>query len=363
MEHIDTVVIGGGQAGLATGICLKDHGAPFVILEADPRVGEGWRRRWDSLRLFTPGQFSGLPGSPSPAGRRGFATKDQFAEYLESYAVGLPLRTGITVTAVKRVGDGFELATTAGPMSALHIVVANGPNRLPRVPEFAHNLRPAITQLHSSAYHNPAELPAGDVLVVGAGTSGAQIALELVATRRVFLAGRPTVHIPDAVFRFAGSAYWFLVSHLLTIDTAPGRRVAVNFSKRGAPLISVSMKQVDAAGVIRLPRVTGAANGLPTTGDSIVEVGTVIWATGYQPDLSWLPPLEQTDDGYPVTRRGVVESIPGLYFVGMPFQYGLTSGLIGGVGRDAAFIADIIAERTNGRKSGTVRYRLRLPAA
>jgi putative flavoprotein involved in K+ transport len=360
--HVDTIVIGAGQAGLATGDHLRRLGIPFVILEADSRVGDRWRRHWDSLRLFTPGRFSGLPGTPPPVGRNGLATKDEFADYLESYAVGLPLRTGVTVTAVTRVDDGFELVTTAGPMSAHQVVVANGPNRHPRVPEFARDLRPGIRQLHSSTYRNPSDLPSGDVLVVGAGTSGAQIALELAATRRVFLAGRPTAHIPDAVFRFAGAAYWFLVSHVLTIDTPLGRRVAAKFGKRGAPLISVSMDQVEAAGVIRLARITGATGGLPIAGETAVDVGTVIWATGYRPDLGWLPPLERNDDGYPATRRGVVDSTPGLYFVGMPFQYGLTSGLIGGVGRDGAFIADLIAQRANVSESGTIRQRPRLPS-
>jgi putative flavoprotein involved in K+ transport len=371
MEHsdtiqVDTIVIGAGQAGLATGHHLKRRDIPFVILESHHRVGDGWRRHWESLRLFTPGRFSALPGVPSPVGKNGLATRDEFAAYLEAYAVGLPVRTGVTVTAVTRVNDRFEVTTTAGPMSARQIVVASGPNRVPRVPSFARDLDPGIRQLHSSEYQSPSDLPVGDVLVVGAGTSGAQIALELAATRRVFLSGRPTVHIPDAVFRFAGAAYWFLVTRVLTIDTPPGRKVAAQFGKRGSPLISISMEQVEAAGVTRLPRIAATAGGRPIASETdgtvgcAIDVASVIWATGYSPDLGWLPRLALTDDGLPATRRGVVEDIPGLYFVGMPFQYGLTSGLIGGVGRDAAFIADRIAERAKSGGSGTIRPRPRL---
>ncbi|HAM26369.1 MAG TPA: potassium transporter Trk, partial [Microbacteriaceae bacterium] len=361
MEHIDTVVIGAGQAGQATGYHLAQRKLPFVILEANPRVGDGWRRHWDSLRLFTPGRFSALPGMPSPVGRTALATKDEFAGYLEGYAsaFALPIRLGVTVTGITlaaptRTDDGFELATTAGPMTARQVVVANGPNNLPRIPEFACEVDPGIRQLHSSEYRNPSTLPAGDVLVVGAGTSGAQIALELAATRRVHIAGRPTPHIPDAVFRYAGAAYWWLVSNVLTIDTPPGRKVAAVFGKRGAPLISVSMEQLEAAGVSRLPRITGTQNGLPVAGDAgPVSVATVIWATGYRPNLDWLPAVRSNGDGMPVTRRGVVDDVPGLFFVGMPFQYALTSGLIGGVGRDAGFVADRVAARAKSAETGT----------
>ena len=368
MEHIDTIVVGGGQAGLATGYHLARLGRAFVILDSEQRIGDGWRRHWDSLRLFTPGRFSGLPGMPNPVGRNANATRDEFADYLETYAntFALPTRSGVTVTALSRTDDGFALATTAGPMTARQVVVAGGPNRLPRVPDLSHELHPGIRQLHSSEYRNPSQLPAGDVLVVGAGTSGAQIALELAATRRVTIAGRPTVHIPDAVFRYAGGAYWWLVSNVLTVDTPPGRRVAAGFGKRGAPLISVSMRQLDAAGVTRVPRITDVRGGRPVAGEAgpvwppTESAATVIWATGYRPDLRWLPALRVNDDGLPVTRRGVVDDVPGLYFVGMPFQYALTSGLIGGVGRDAAFIADRVAARARSTETGTIGASTRL---
>ncbi|TXN31951.1 flavin-containing monooxygenase [Lacisediminihabitans profunda] len=367
MEHIDTIVVGGGQAGLATGYHLARLGRAFVILDSEQRIGDGWRRHWDSLRLFTPGRFSGLPGMANPVGRNSTASKDEFADYLQAYAnaFALPTRSGVTVTALSRSDDGFVLATTAGPMTARQVVVAGGPNRLPRVPDLSLELDPGIRQLHSSEYRNPSHLPAGDVLVVGAGTSGAQIALELATTHRVTIAGRPTVHIPDAVFHYAGAAYWWLVSNLLTVDTPPGRRVAAGFGKRGAPLISVSMRQLDAAGITRLPRITGVQGGHPVAGEagpvwSPESAATVIWATGYRPDVRWLPDLPMNEDGLPVTSRGVVDDVPGLYFVGMPFQYALTSGLIGGVGRDAAFIADRVAARATSTESGTIGASTRL---
>ncbi|HTN11811.1 MAG TPA: hypothetical protein VL154_12665, partial [Acetobacteraceae bacterium] len=176
------------------------------------------------------------------------------------------------------------------------------------------------------------------------------IALELAAGHPTYLAGRPTPYIPDAVFRLAGGAYWAFVNGVLTLGTPLGRKVAAGFHARGAPLIRISMREVEAAGVIRLPRLTGVAGGVPVAdGAAVPRPATVIWATGYHPDLRWIPGLPRDGYGLPVTRRGVVESMPGLYFVGMPFQFALTSALIGGVGRDAAYIADRLHARADAR--------------
>ena len=161
----------------------------------------------------------------------------------------------------------------------------------------------------------------------------------LAATHPVFLAGRATPHIPEAVFRLAGGLYWAFINGALTRSTPIGRRVAGKFHSRGAPLIRVSMEQVEAAGVQRLPRITGVADGQPIEdGAAVPRPATVIWATGYRPSLDWIAGLPLDEHGLPVTRRGVVESMPGLFFVGMPFQYALTSALLGGVGRDAGYV-------------------------
>ena len=201
-ESFDTVVIGGGQAGLAIGYYLKRQNRRFVILEAGPRVGEAWRGRWDSLRLFTPAKYNGLPGLPFPGADFYFPTKDEVAEYLERYAqrFELPVRLNAKVDALTRRDGRYQL--TAGPqrLSAARVVVATGAFRRPRLPAYASELDPALVQLHSSAYRNPTQLPPGSVLVVGAGNSGAEIALEAKASgRRVWLAGRGTGRIPADV--------------------------------------------------------------------------------------------------------------------------------------------------------------------
>lgn len=361
----DVAIVGGGQAALATGYHLQNSGLRFSILEQSGRVGNSWRSRWDSLQLFTPARYSALPGLPFPAPGGSYPAKDQFADYLESYAqrFRLPVRTDLHVESVRRAGGQFEVRTSEGTLHARTVVAAPGHTTIPRIPALAEKLDPGITQLHSSRYHGPGALPAGDVVVVGAGTSGAQIALELAGARpagTVYLAGSPTAHIPDAVFRFAGPVYWRLVNSLLTLDTKPGRKAAAGFHDRGSPLIQVSMRDVERAGVVRLPRFTGVADGQPmfNGGDASADAGnrdrsrdrsragtakphnvrTIIWATGYRPEFDWIEDLPRDAYGWPATVRGAVPELPGLYFVGMPFQYALTSGLIGGMGRDAAHV-------------------------
>lgn len=362
----DVIVVGGGQAGLATGFHLQKTGLRFSILEGSPRVGDSWRNRWDSLQLFTPAVYSALPGKPLPVPVGSFPDKDEFADYLENYArhFRLPVQTNVQVESVSSLNGHFEVRTSEGPLRARSVVAAPGHTTTARIPNLAEELNPAIRQLHSSRYRSPGGLPKGGVVVVGAGTSGAQIALELASahpSRTVYLAGRPTVHIPDAVFRFAGPVYWRLVNSLLTLDTKPGRKAAAGFHDRGAPLIQVSMHDVERAGVRRLPRLTGVTDGQPvfdggTTPPAVghqsgtpagENIRTIIWATGYRPEFNWIAGLPVDAHGWPATVRGAVAELPGLYFVGMPFQYALTSGLIGGVGRDAAYVVARLLARAS----------------
>ncbi|MEW1822827.1 NAD(P)/FAD-dependent oxidoreductase [Arthrobacter sp. NPDC080031] len=348
IEPVDTMVIGAGQAGLATGFHLKKRGQAFLILDSQARIGDVWRNRWDSLRLFTPAQHDALPGQPFPAARGSFPAKDDMANYLEDYAKNweLPVRHGVQVTGVEREDGKFKVESSTGSFLAKNVVVATGANARPRIPAEAGALDPAIRQLHGAEYSNPDAIPPGDVLVVGSGTSGVEIAVELASSHRTYIAGTPPFHVPGPVLRYAGGLWWFMIHHALTRSTPMGRKVATDFTQHGAPLIRTSVKELKVAGVTRLPRLAGTRDGRPLLQDGrTLPVATVIWASGYQPDFGWIRGLPEDGHGWPATSRGAVGQLPGLFFVGMPFQYGLTSGLVGGVGRDAEHVAGLIASR------------------
>ena len=350
----DTIVIGGGQAGLATGYYLQQQQHDFVILEANARIGDSWRKRWDSLRLFTPARYDSLPGMPFPMPAHTFPTKDQMADYLEAYAArfALPVQTGVKVECLARHEGRFIVTAGDQRLEANNVVVAMANFQRPRVPPFAAELDPDIVQLHSSAYRNPAQLRPGGVLVVGAGNSGAEIALEVARGHPTWLSGRHTGHVP---FKIDGIAARLVLTRLVlrllfhrivTVQTPIGRRVRPKVLAHGGPLIRVKPRDLAAAGIIRVPRTAGVRNGQPVLEDGrILDVANVIWCTGFDPGFAWidLPIFKQ---GEPLHERGIVASAPGLYFVGLNFLYALSSTMIQGVGRDAAYIARAIAART-----------------
>jgi len=348
-QRFDTVVIGGGQAGLAVGYYLARQGREFVILDANDRIGASWRKRWDSLRLFTPTRYNGLPGMPFPAPANAFLTRDEVADYLEAYAARfhLPVRLGTVVDTLSREADHYLLTTGDQRLEAEHVVVATGAFQHPNVPSFADRLDPAIAQFHSNEYRHPTQLQEGAALVVGAGNSGAEIALEVAQTRRTWLAGRDTGRLPKTYPPVILELYWWLIHQALNTDNKIGRRFKEVTGKKGAPLVGISQKNFERTGVERVPRVVGVQDGKPVLQDGrVLSVANVIWCTGFAPDFHWIDLPVLRSDGYPVHSRGVVDGEPGLYFLGLPFQYTLTSSLIGGVGRDAHYIAEQIVAQS-----------------
>ena len=339
----DVIVIGAGQAGLAIGYHLARQGRDFVILDGAARIGDTWRSRWDSLRLFTPAQYDGLPGMPFPADADTYPGKDQVAAYLETYATtfGLPVRLDTRVTRLSRDGDRFVVDTASGSLSASQVVVATGPFQTPAIPRMAADLDAQVTQLHSGAYRNPDQVPDGTVVVVG-GNSGCQIAQELAATHPVHLAlGQRLPVLPQ---RLAGrDLFWWLTTTRLmriTADSRPGRRL-----RQRDAVIGTGPRQLRRHGARVRPRVTAAAGRTIdfADGSQLDDVAAVIWATGYRLDHSWVDVPEGIDDaGVIIQRRGVTPT-PGLYTIGQAWQHTRGSGLLGFVADDAAELAERIA--------------------
>ena len=357
-EHVETVVIGGGQAGLAVGFHLYERGLPFVILDENERVGDVWRKRWDSLRLFTPARYDSLPGMPFPAPPSLYPTKDQAADYLEEYAraFGLSVRSGVRVESLSAAGDRFQVACDTADLTADNVVVATGAYHDPRVPAIAFDLNRSILQLHSTEYRNRGQLRDGSVLVVGAGNSGAEIALDIADHHQVWLSGPDTGQeptragtLPDRLF----TPVMWTVATRFTVNTPMGRKLRDRFldPPRGIPLGRVRRKDILGAGIERVGRTTGVSDGWPVLDDDrVLKASNVIWCTGFTPDFSWIDVPVPMHNGYPIHDRGVVDDTPGLYFVGLLFLYSLSSALLGGVGRDAGHIVEHIASERAGRR-------------
>ena len=353
-ERIQTVVIGAGQAGLSVGYHLARRGLSFVILDANARVGDNWRKRWDSLRLFTPARYDGLAGMAFPGSPTAFPTKNEMADFLEAYATRfkLPIRSGVKVERLSRHGRGYLVSAGNQTIEADHVVVAMSNYQSPRVPAFSRDLDPGIRQIHSIDYRNPSQLQEGAVLVVGAGNSGAEIAIEAARGHQVWMSGRDTGQVPFRLSSLIGRTILVrvvlrgLFHHVLTVDTPMGRKVRPKVLSKGGPLIRTRSRDLAAAGVERVPRVSWVKDGRPVLEDGrALDPRNVVWCTGFHPGFSWIDLPVFDADGRPKQERGMALDQPGLYFVGLHFLYAFSSTMIHGVGRDADRVASTIEER------------------
>ena len=351
--HHDVVVVGGGQAGLAIGYFLAQHGCDFTILDAADKPAAAWRDRWDSLRLFTPARYSALPGLAFPGDPDRYPTRDEVADYLTGYAAHfeLPVELGSRVESIHRAGHAYGVDVGDRTYEADQVVVATGPFQAPRVPPIAERLCAEVTQLHSRAYRSPDAIPSGRVLVVGGGNTGFQIAEELSGSHDVHLAiGSRQMPLPQQVL--GRDLFWYLeATGLMTqsVDSRIGRRMAGRDT-----LIGSSPRRLRRRHAVTLHGRAVAADGSTVRFDdgSGLDVGTVVWATGFGADLSWVDVPVFDDRGNLVHTRGLTES-PGLYFLGLTFQHTRGSALLGWVKYDAEYLAQEISAFRAGIRTAT----------
>jgi putative flavoprotein involved in K+ transport len=339
----DTIVIGAGQAGLASAYYLQRAGSHFLVLDGGSQIGESWLRRWDSLRLFTPVRYNSLPGLSFPGERYTLPAKNDVARYLQTYVAhfALPVRLNTRVSSLGTDGDRFVVTTDGDTFTASSVIVATGAYHRAYIPAFASDFSPSLVQRHSSEYGNPGALPPGGVLVVGAGNSGAQIALELAESgRATWLSGRDTGSIPRRLLgRDVYDWLWWTVMRP-SVDSWAGRGLMGNGLFTGDPLVGFSRRALMIPTLTSVGRTVGVTNGQPRLDDGRVlkDVRTVVWCTGFRPDFGWIQPPVLGPEGYPEHRRGVIATVPGLGFVGLRYQYRIGSSLLGGVHEDAEYV-------------------------
>ncbi len=341
-DEVDVLVVGAGQAGLGVAQRLQGHPHLRVLVVDALPVGESWRERWDSLQLFTPRRFSALPGLRFPPGATRSPSRTEMAQYLEQYVArfDLPVHTGVRVLRLMRGRGGFCAETSVGAVRAAQVVLAGGPFRRPYVPPAAADLDSAVHQLHSFTYRRPSDVPAGEVLVVGGGNSAAQLAVELAASHVVTIASpRPLWFLPEDVLGV--SMYWWT---LLTgvLNAKADAWISRYVRRRGDAIVGTELRGLLDAGRVRLHphRVVGAAGrGVELADGTTLEVSSVLWCTGFRPDTGWIQVDGALDAaGAPVHHEGG-SPVPGLHWMGLPWQTRLNSSIIDGVDRDARLTA------------------------
>lgn len=349
--NVDVVVIGGGQAGLAAGYHLKIADIPFVILDANSQIGDTWRKRWDSLELFTPRPFASLPGLKVNKKYGYYPKKDEIADYFESYAdkFKLPTKSGMNVTNVTKSSSSFVIEVGQQTILAQNIIIATGPYAAAFIPESAKKLNSDIYQIHSSQYKNPKQIKSDSVTIVGGGNSATQLAEELFAAGKsvTLICSKMPWFLPKTIVGIS-SYWWFYLSGTLHSDA--NSHISKYVRKRGDGIIGLTVKKLIKNGSIKheISRVTDTTtNSLVLANVKRIPVSSIIWATGFKPSYDWLNvggTIGNKDE--PIQFKGV-SPVAGVYWIGLPWQSKMNSGIITGVGSDARLIIKHIKRHRN----------------
>ena len=345
-KPLDVLVIGGGQAGLVMGFHLAQRGQRFKIVDSGADVGQTWRLRWDSLKLFTAAQYNNLPGMEFPASHDSYPGKDDVADFLEAYATKfeLPVALNTRVTSLRHT-DLYEIETDQGRIQAHNVVIATGPFQVPFIPPMAKDIDADVFQIHSIDYRRPDSIPSGKVLVVGAANTGCQIALELSATHDVEISAGQ--HLPTIPQRPLGRDIWWWATRVGLTKVTFGSRLGKKLSTRDQ-VIGGGERELKRNGVVvrrRLAEVDGRSVGFADGTSS--EYEAVLWATGFRTDHSWIDVQQAKDKRGQIQHERGVTVAPGLYVLGLTWQHTRTSALLGWVTNDAEYLAEhIVASAT-----------------
>jgi putative flavoprotein involved in K+ transport len=343
-KNIEVLVIGAGQAGLAMGYYLKKAKLSFVLVDAAKQVGDVWRNRYDSLVLFSPRAYSSLPGMDLPGDPEGFPTKDEIAKYLETYAnyFSIPIHLNTNVEKLEQIDDKYRVITSQGNFIAKNVVIAAGPFQKPFIPKLHGTVSKRIFQIHTSEYRRPSQLPEGSILVVGGGNSGSQIATELSASRKVYLStGHEIVFIPHRILN--RSIFWWL--DVLGLSKVSVDTKLSKFLKKTEPVIGMELKPLIASGKVKLKEraISFHDQHIKFKDGSTIKVDSIIWATGFQFDFSWIDiPGILDHQKRPLHQRGI-SPVKGIYFLGLPWLSRVGSAQLNGVGHDAKYLIDSIS--------------------
>lgn len=346
---LDFVVIGGAQAGLSMAYHLKKMNKKFIVIDGEEEIGASWLNRWDSLKLFTPTEYNHLPGLKFDARKGHYPSKFEVANYFKAYVekFDIPVQLNTLITSVKKSEKGFHIIHKNGEIEAQNVVVATGPFHIPYTPPFHTKIGGSILQMHSNYYTNADQLQEGDALVVGGGDSGYQILNEISkdSSRSVYFSGDTSVKSLPQQFLGKTLWWWFTVTGFLRYNKYGWIGKKINSITQ--PVIGTDVKGILAReNVISKGRTKDALNeDVMFENDKISTIKNIIWATGYRPNFTWIEGLELDTNSYPKNYRGV-SNIDGLYFIGLPWMYTRGSATLGGVAKDASYLAGVIEEKS-----------------
>lgn len=343
---LDFVVIGGAQAGLSIAYHLKMMGKKFLVVDGEGEIGASWLNRWDSLKLFTPTEYNHLPGMPFEASIGHYPTKFEVADYFKAYVseFEIPVQLNTLVTSVRKTENGFHIQHQDGEIEAENVIVATGPFHTPYTPPCHTKLSSSVVQMHSNYYKGVGQLQEGDALVVGGGDSGYQILNEISKdpSRIVYFSGDTTAKSLPQVFLGKTLWWWFTLIGFLSYSKYSW--IGKKLSNITQPVIGTDVKEIlSRKNVIAMGRTKDALKeDVMFEKRKVSTIRNIVWATGYRPNFNWIEGLELDADNYPKNYRGV-SNIDGLYFIGLPWMYTRGSATLGGVSKDAQYLAEIIA--------------------